>query len=145
MRRRRPKRRRKRRNQRNRIIRRLILAAVVVILVVALVFFIRGKIAGKQTDTQTWFAEYTEASGDASEVTYLVLDHQIRVGDCLIHSGECFVSLDVVQDELNSRFYWDENESLLIYTTASTVYQTGAGTSEYYVDNALSDAGYTIE
>lgn len=142
---RRRKRRRRRKNQRrNRILIRILIAVLIAAAVIGAGLFIRGKIAGKYTETGEWFEEAASASENPSEGIYLILDHEITDGDCLVHSGEAFISLDVLQESLNERFYWDENELLLVYTTATTVYQAESATSTYYVDNSQSDAGYTI-
>lgn len=137
-------RRRKRRKRKNRIIKKIVIILVILAVIAAALLLIRSRFAGKQTDPVTWFDEAASVSENVSTGTYLVLDHQITDGDCLIHGGEAFISVDVLQDDVNARFYWDSNESILIYTTASTVYQAQPDETSYSVDNMSSDAGYTI-
>ena len=141
---RRKARRPRRRKRKNRILIRVIIAALIILALIIAALVIRERIAGKQTDLSAWFEETASGTAAVSTDTYLVLNHEIRDGDCMIHSGDAFVSLEVVQEELNKRFYWDANEDLLIYTTAATVYQASSGSNIYYVDNAQTEAGYTI-
>lgn len=45
--------------------------------------------------------------------------------------GKVYVSFDFLHDSIDSRYYWDSNEGLLLYTNPETVYTAVLGDSKY--------------
>ncbi len=83
---------------------------------------------------------------------YQVGDHQIEVilqdKACetlgLYEDGEVYVDINLIQDSLNSRFYWDAKENLLLYTTSTSVISTSTGSKDYYTNKSKASMDYAI-
>lgn len=58
--------------------------------------------------------------------------------------GNIYLDFDTVHDQLNNRFYWDENERLLRYTTAEDLVTVYAGRSDYFVGNDVTKENFEI-
>lgn len=58
--------------------------------------------------------------------------------------GSIYLDYQYVHDCLNSRFYWDSNENLLLYTTPNSVITVNADSSEYLSNKDTKDFGKTI-
>lgn len=58
--------------------------------------------------------------------------------------GKIYMDIDEVTSNLNQRLYWDNFESILIYTTDSDVIKTYAGTKEYTVSKQKYETDYEI-
>ena len=51
-----------------------------------------------------------------------------------IVDGEIFVPYELVKDNFNSRFYWDESASLMVFTTATEIYKIPLESKNYTVN-----------
>lgn len=83
----------------------------------------------------------TEASGD---VVAIVLQNELIDTQARLIEGTCYLELEAVQSLLNSRFYYDYNEGLLIYTTPTQKILSTVGSSSYFVDGEEKRLDYTI-
>ena len=63
-------------------------------------------------------------------------------GKCL--EGNIYLDFDTVHDRFNSRFYWDDNEKLLRYTTAEELVTVYAGRNDYFVGNDVTKESFEI-
>ena len=63
----------------------------------------------------------------------IVLDGQILEETAKYWDGHVYLDYKTVQEYLNQRFYWDSNENLLRYTTASELISVDAGSRDYEV------------
>lgn len=85
--------------------------------------------------------QYYEVEGDELLV---VLQDKVHEEKGLFIKGEAYIDYDTVADYLNKRFYWDANENLLIYTTATEVIKAEVGSKAYYVNKSKVDTKYQI-
>jgi len=82
---------------------------------------------------------------DASEDTIaIVLQNELIDTTAKMMEGNIYLELEDVQSLLNSRFYYDRNESLLLYTTPTQKIISEIGTSVYRVDGEEKSVDYTI-
>ena len=58
--------------------------------------------------------------------------------------GHVYLDYNFVHDVLNSRFYWDANENILLYTTATDVISTNADETRYFIGKSTADYGRAI-
>ena len=58
--------------------------------------------------------------------------------------GQAYVSYETVRDYLNSRFYWDANENILLYTLPTEMVSAGVGSKTYTVSKETKNADYVI-
>lgn len=119
----------------------LIGAAIFLLLILVLV---AGKIIGKYSPSKDR-QDLTEYYGltDASSAA-IVLDHEIISQKAVIKNKTAYLDYETVKDLLNGRFYWDENENLLLYTTASDVVSAPVSGKDYYVTKEKKTEDYVI-
>lgn len=83
----------------------------------------------------------TDASEDAVAI---VLQNELIDTQARLMGGKCYLALGAVQSLLNSRFYYDYNEGLLLYTTPTQKIISAVGSSVYSVDGEENTVDYTI-
>lgn len=119
----------------------ILIAAVVVIIILVL---IAGKIINKYTPSKAVqdLYEYYGLTDDTS--TAIVLDHEIIPQQAVLKNGMVYVEYETVRELFNSRFYWDSNENLLLYTTADDIISASASSKDYYVTKEKHTENYEI-
>lgn len=73
----------------------------------------------------------------------LVFNNEVVTGARQI-DGQIYLDYEFVHNYLNSRFYWDENENILLYTTANEVISADIDSSQYKISKSSEDFGQTI-
>lgn len=114
-----------------------ILIAIILVLVI-------GKLINKYTPTKERqdLSEYYGLTEESSAA--IVLNHEVISRQAVIKDGMVYLPYEVVQDVFNSRFYWDHNENLLLYTTPEDVISVAADSKEYFVTKDKQTENYTI-
>lgn len=74
----------------------------------------------------------------------IVLDGQRLEEQGKRWDGHAYLDYKTVQKYLNQRFYWDANENILRYTTASDLISVNAGSTEYTVTKKNETVDYVI-
>lgn len=74
----------------------------------------------------------------------VVLNNEITNGVATLIDGQVYLDFHFVHDAINSRFYWDENENILLYTTASDLISAEADATSYLVTKNSVDYGRVI-
>lgn len=74
----------------------------------------------------------------------MILDDKVYEKNCLLLEGHIYVDLGTVQEKFNKRFYWDENEKLLVYTTPSEIIKAKADGSGYQVDSGIRPFSHPV-
>lgn len=95
---------------------------------------------------------YSQEEADLYEYFHIVSEEEVPIvlQDALIEQkavmtdGVCYFDLDTVHACLNDRFYVDEKEQLLLYTTPTQVIRTALGTDVYQSGGEETAAGYRI-
>lgn len=80
---------------------------------------------------------------NSEEVPILLQDTLVEEKAILV-DGVYYFDLATVHKYLNTKFYWDEGEGLLIFTTPTQVITSAVGGTGYSVDGAAQEAGYLI-
>ncbi|MCI8599621.1 MAG: glycosyl hydrolase family 18 [Lachnospiraceae bacterium] len=75
--------------------------------------------------------EYFNVSSE-DEVAIIMQDELTELKAKMI-DGEVYVDTDLLYDHLNSRFYWDAKENLLLYTTPTELITAEVGSKDYTV------------
>jgi len=82
---------------------------------------------------------------DASDSTIaIILQNELIDTTAKMIEGRVYLELADVQSLLNSRFYYDRNEGLLLYTTPTQKIINEIGASSYSVDGEEKSADYAI-
>lgn len=74
----------------------------------------------------------------------IILQNELINERAIIEGSVLYLSYDFVKDKINDRFYWDNNENILIYTTPTDVIKAQVGSQEYYVTKVKNTEEYTI-
>ncbi len=120
----------------------VILAAVVIVIIIIILF--AGKIISKYTPSKEKvdLSEYFGVT--KAESAAIVLDHKIIKPQAVIRDGMAYLDYETVKELFNSRFYWDFNENLLLYTTPSDVVSAAASSKDYFVTKQKETENYVI-
>lgn len=86
--------------------------------------------------------EYFGVLGE-TEASVIVEDH-VAQEHAQIYEGNVYLDYTLVQNELNSRFYWDASEGVLLFTTPTQTFEIQPNNSSYRIDGETFDAGYEI-
>jgi len=123
-----------------------ILPVLIVVALIALVllFIVGGKLIERYTPTKdrmalTEYYNITDESQVAITLNNTVLDTYATMID-----GHVYLDYDFVHDVLNSRFYWDANENILLYTTATDIISATAESTSYTIGRSSTDFGRII-
>lgn len=119
------------------------LTAIVLIILIAGValggqLYEKYSYSDELADLNEYFHIYKE-----EEVPILLQDELIEE-KAIVSGGVYYFDLATVHKYLNTRFYWDEGENLLLYTTPTQVIASVVGETTYRVDGVAADAGYQI-
>ncbi len=119
------------------------LTAIVLIIVIAAIAFgsqilDKYSYSDERADLNEYFNIYNE------EEVPILLQDELMEEKALLVDGMYYFDLATVHKYLNTKFYWDEGEGLLIFTTPTQVITSYVGGTSYSVDDAATDAGYLI-
>ncbi len=123
--------------------------AIPVIVAVALIVVIGAVYVGtKLLDKYSYGEEYADlneyyALNGEEEVAIVLQDERVEE-KALLRDGVYYFDYATVRKYFNSRFYVDEVEGLLLYTTAVDTIRTVIGTDVFTENGADAQAGYTI-
>ncbi len=119
----------------------ILIAAVVIVIILVIII---GKIIDKYTPSKETMDlyEYYGLTNDSSAA--IVLDHEIIQQQAVIKNGVPYLDYETVKELFNDRFYWDENENLLLYTTPTDVVSAAASGKDYFITKEKKTESYTI-
>lgn len=111
---------------------------VVGLIFLVLLFIVGSKLIEKYTPTKehkdlTEYYNMTEDGQVAITLNNTVLDIYGKMID-----GHVYLDFEFVHHVLNSRFYWDANENILLYTTASDIISAKADETSYNIGKSSS-------
>lgn len=131
----------------------------IVAVVFILIVFLLGAVANwieknKPSDTKADLLSYFGFSGDLSQISHLsvskadeialIVDNEMIKARGVLLDNIIYLPKEMVQQYLNSRFYWDENENLLLYTTPTEIIRTEVGSKEYSIGKNKQSREYPI-
>ena len=114
------------------------LLAGIGVLAIFIVCLVKFMPTGKHMTSEEYFGQLGE-----TEAAVVVEDH-IAQEHAQVYDGNVYIDYTLVQNELNSRFYWDASVGLLLFTTPTQVFEIAPNTSAYTIDGESFDAGYDI-
>ena len=74
----------------------------------------------------------------------ITVDDQVVEPHGMIADGKAYVQYDIVRDYINSRFYWDPNENVLLYTLPKDMVTVEVGSKDYNVSKEKKSEDYVI-
>lgn len=119
------------------------LVAIVLILVI-----VAGSVGVKLVEKYSYSKERADLEEyyglQDKDETAIVLQNEILEDKALLLDGTYYFALDTVHQYLNERFYEDEGEGLLLYTTPTDIIRAEIGSAVFTQDGAAQDAGFVI-
>ena len=140
-RRRRPARGRKqsrRRRKRNLILKTGFFIIVIIAAVAAFFLWRRYGPSDQQADRNEYYG--IESDGQLA----IVVNNEVLEPRGMLSDGRAYVEYAIVRDYINSRFYWDPGENVLLYTLPTDTVSVGVGASEYTLANQKTSTDYVI-
>lgn len=116
------------------------IAAVIIGIIVIMVVVVLVKKFAPSKETKD-LAEYY----NIGENEYLVVvQNEVIEKHAINIDGEIYVDYNTVAENFNHRFYWDSNQNLLIYTTATEVIKAEVGSKAYFINKSKTETDYQI-
>ena len=100
----------RRRRQRNRMIQLVLLIILVIAAIAGIVIWKRYSPSKEQYDMKKYYG--IEKDGQLG----ITVDNKVVEAKGKLSDGKAYVAYDVVRDYINSRFYWDSTNQLMLYT-----------------------------
>ena len=129
---------------------------VILILFAAVGVFISRRFAPSKTRTDlqdyynlTAWESAGRAAADSNELS-IVIDNEILDQEeeeafrAVQYDDGVYVPVSLIQDRIDTRFYLDDHENLVIYTDAAGSVISNVGSSSYTYDGVEKNAGYAI-
>ena len=90
------------------------------------------------------YMNLAEYYGESEKGYTVIAEENINKNKALYEDGHIYLDDEFVSGVLNKRFYWDANENLLIYTTATSVIKAGLDSKTYDINKSSNTKDYVI-
>lgn len=122
---------------------------VTVVLAVVLIAVIAWFTFGKQVVDKYSYSDeranlYEYFSLEKEDEVAVILQNEVIEEKALLLDGVCYFDLDTVHKYFNERFYVDETEELILYTTPTEIIRTVSGTSVYNRGGEDMETGHRL-
>ncbi len=114
-------------------------SVVVAIIIICVVLVIKDKMT--PSDEHMELTEYYQVKQD--EILVFMENYQYEKTGLYI-DNTVYIDYDTVEQYINKRFYWDNNENLLIYTTPTDIIKVTAGEKDYVVNKSEEKTDYQV-
>lgn len=74
----------------------------------------------------------------------IIVNNEIVEPNGMISDGKAYVQYEIVRDYINSRFYWDPNENILLYTLPKDMVSVEVGSKDYNISKDKKSEDYVI-
>ena len=128
----------KRRRRRNLIIKMSLVIILAVLAVIAAFVWKRYSPTKEKYDLNKYYG--IEQEGQVA----ITVDNQVVEPHGMVSDGKVYVQYDVVRNYINSRFYWDPNENVLLYTLPNDMVTVEVGSKDYSVSKEKKSEDYVI-
>ena len=120
----------------------VVLVVVLIFLVICVgilsIFIKKYTPSGKTIDGKTYF----QLTGD--DEVGLVVNHELEDAKVKIVDGRYYVEDSVVGTYINSRFYWDSQQQVMLYTLPTEEFQITPESTQYVTSSGTQSTDYVI-
>lgn len=120
-----------------------VIAALTFILVVIL-FMLLGNVIEKYTPTDERQDLSTHYNLTSEEEVAIIYNNELIEAKARFINGVVYLDLNTVKELINDRFYWDANENLLRYTTATELISVPAESTTYTITKDTYSSDHII-
>ena len=111
----------------------VLIALGVIVIAAAVLVIQRYMPTNERMDPAAYFG-YPEENQAA-----VVLQDHIAPERALLQDGSLYLDYDMVREQINSRFYWDEGNNQMLFTTALETYEIPVNSRTYTIDGAENE------
>ncbi len=117
--------------------------------IIMVIVFIIGTIIEKYTPSDKKVSEdkindMYYVTGDNKDEISIVLQDEIVEDKAVKDNDTVYLNINFIKKYFDDRYYWDNTENVLLYTTPNDVIRSDVGTQEYYVTKAKNNVDYVI-
>ena len=124
----------RRRRKRQRMIRFVLL----IILIAGIILWKRYSPSKEQYDMKKYYG--IEKDGQVG----ITVDNKVVEAEGKLAGGKVYVAYNIVRDYINSRFYWDPNENVLLYMLPEDMISVDVGSKDYSISKKKKSEDYVI-
>lgn len=135
---------RARRRRRNLILRMFLLFVLLIIVVAGLLFWKKYGPSKEEADLKEYYGIQDENDLAIIINNKVIRDEEGNVPVGKLIDGQPYVEYSVVRHYINERFYWDPNESIMLYTLPNGNVSVTVGNKEYTEVNEKKSENYVI-
>ena len=122
-------------------IKKILLILIPILLVICIVLGVVLVKKYKPSNEKMSLEEYFQVTDNQVQI---VLQDEFYDQKGLYSDGQVYVDVEMVKEYLNSRFYWDAKENLLLYTTPTAVISASTGSKDYFTNKSKASKDYPI-
>lgn len=127
-----------RRRKRQRMIRFVLLIILIIAAIAGIILWKRYSPSKEQYDMKKYYG--IEKDGQVG----ITVDNKVVEAEGKLAGGKVYVAYNIVRDYINSRFYWDPNENVLLYMLPEDMISVDVGSKDYSISKKKKSEDYVI-
>ena len=128
----------RRRRKRQRMIRVVLLIILIIAAIAGIILWKRYSPSKEQYDMKKYYG--IEKDGQVG----ITVDNKVVEAEGKLAGGKVYVAYNIVRDYINSRFYWDPNENVLLYMLPEDMISVDVGSKDYSISKKKKSEDYVI-
>lgn len=128
----------RRRRKRQRMIRFVLLIISIIAAIAGIILWKRYSPSKEQYDMKKYYG--IEKDGQVG----ITVDNKVVEAEGKLAGGKVYVAYNIVRDYINSRFYWDPNENVLLYMLPEDMISVDVGSKDYSISKKKKSEDYVI-
>lgn len=128
----------RRRRKRQRMIRFVLLIILIIAAIAGIILWKRYSPSKEQYDMKKYYG--IEKDGQVG----ITVDNKVVEAEGKLAGGKVYVAYNIVRDYINSRFYWDPNENVLLYMLPEDMISLDVGSKDYSISKKKKSEDYVI-
>ena len=128
----------RRRRKRQRMIRFVLLIILIIVAIAGIILWKRYSPSKEQYDMKKYYG--IEKDGQVG----ITVDNKVVEAEGKLAGGKVYVAYNIVRDYINSRFYWDPNENVLLYMLPEDMISVDVGSKDYSISRKKKSEDYVI-
>ena len=129
---------RMRRRRKQRMIRFVLLIILIIAAIAGIILWKRYSPSKEQYDMKKYYG--IEKDGQVG----ITVDNKVVEAEGKLAGGKVYVAYNIVRDYINSRFYWDPNENVLLYMLPEDMISVDVGSKDYSISKKKKSEDYVI-
>ena len=128
----------RRRRKRQRMIQFVLLIILIIAAIAGIILWKRYSPSKEQYDMKKYYG--IEKDGQVG----ITVDNKVVEAEGKLAGGKVYVAYNIVRDYINSRFYWDPNENVLLYMLPEDMISVDVGSKDYSISRKKKSEDYVI-